>query len=63
MTQFDLLFALYGLLLGMATAALAPWRKVAVAALILVLAYTLWSVGESAVLVFGQGGWEATPAS
>lgn len=50
-------------LVATATAALAPWRKVAVAALLLVLAYTLWSVGESAVALFSQGGWEATTAS
>lgn len=43
-----------------AVAALAPWRKVAVGALVLVLAYTLWSVGESAVMLFSQGGWERT---
>ncbi len=40
-----------------AAAAFAPWRKVAVGALILVLAYTVYAVGESAVQLFSQGGW------
>ncbi len=46
-----------------AVAAFAPWRRVAVGALILAVAYTLWSVGESAVRQIAQGGWERLPAA
>lgn len=43
--------------LGTATAALAPWRRVAVAAMVLVLAYSFWNVARSAAHLIAAGGW------
>lgn len=43
--------------LGTATAALAPWRGVAVGALGLVLAYSLWNVARAAAVLIQSGGW------
>ncbi|MBA4807439.1 hypothetical protein [Brevundimonas sp.] len=43
--------------IGTATAAFAPWRKVAVGALIAVLLYNLWNVANSAALLVQAGGW------
>ena len=44
-------------ILSTSLAAFAPWRRVAVGALIVVLAYTVFAVAESAVRLFSQGGW------
>ncbi|MDO9608831.1 MAG: hypothetical protein Q7J26_09935 [Brevundimonas sp.] len=43
--------------IGTATAALAPWRKVAVGALVVVLLYSLWGMANSAALLVRAGGW------
>ncbi|HWQ85665.1 hypothetical protein [Brevundimonas sp.] len=43
--------------LGTATAAFAPWRRVAVTALVLVLAYSFWNVARSAATLIAAGGW------
>ena len=43
--------------LGTATAAFAPWRGVAVSALGLVLAYSLWNVARAATVLIQSGGW------
>lgn len=40
-----------------ATAAFAPWRRVAVAALVLVLLYSLWGVLNAASVLIADGGW------
>jgi hypothetical protein len=42
---------------GTATAAFAPWRRVAVGALIVVLLYSLWGMANSAALLVKAGGW------
>lgn len=42
---------------GTATAAFAPWRRVAVGALIVVLVYSLWNVTRSAHALIAAGGW------
>ena len=42
---------------GKATAAFAPWRRVAVGALVVVLVYSLWQMGNSAALLVKAGGW------
>ncbi|KQY84574.1 hypothetical protein [Brevundimonas sp. Root1423] len=42
---------------GTATAAFAPWRRVAVAALLLVLVYSAWNVARSAASLIAAGGW------
>lgn len=44
-----------------ATAAFAPWRPTVVAALVVVLSYTLWNVLRSALSLIQAGGW-APPA-
>ena len=43
--------------LATATAAFASNRKIAVAALISVLTYTVWKIGGSAVALIAAGGW------
>lgn len=43
--------------LGTATAAFAPWRRVAVGALIVVLLYSLWNIAKSAAALLAAGGW------
>ncbi len=43
--------------IGTATAAFAPWRKVVVGALIVVLLYSLWGMANSAALLVKAGGW------
>lgn len=43
--------------IGTATAAFAPWRKVAVGALVVVLVYSLWGMANSAALLVRAGGW------
>ena len=48
-------FAIFSL--GTASAAFAPWRRVAVGALGLVLAYSLWNVGRAAGALIQSGGW------
>lgn len=40
-----------------ATAAFAPWRRVVVGALILVLAYSLWNVLRAGLALVASGGW------
>lgn len=46
------------LFVGMtALAAFAPWRRVAVGALIVLLVYSLWNVGRSALVLVAAGGW------
>jgi hypothetical protein len=42
---------------GTATAAFAPWRRVAVAALAVVLLYSLWQMTKSAAALAAAGGW------
>ncbi|MFZ4166565.1 hypothetical protein [Brevundimonas sp. NPDC058933] len=42
---------------GTATAAFAPWRRVAVAALAVVLLYSLWQMTNSAAALAATGGW------
>ena len=42
---------------GTATAAFAPWRRVAVAALAVVLLYSLWHMARSAAALVAAGGW------
>lgn len=42
---------------GTATAAFAPWRRVAVAALAVVLLYSLWQMTKSAAALAATGGW------
>lgn len=48
-------FAIFSL--GTATAAFAPWRGVAVGALAMVLAYSLWNVARAAAVLIETGGW------
>lgn len=43
--------------LGTATAAFAPWRPLAVAALLIVLGYTLWNMVRAGYLLFASGAW------
>jgi hypothetical protein len=43
--------------IGTATAAFAPWRRVAVGALSLVLLYSLWNVARAAAALIEAGGW------
>jgi len=40
-----------------ATAAFAPWRRVVIAALLVVTGYTLWNVSKSAMALVAAGGW------
>lgn len=42
---------------GTATAAFAPWRRVAVGALAVVLLYSLWHMARSAAALAAAGGW------
>lgn len=42
---------------GTATAAFAPWRPVVVSALVIVLAYSLWTVSMSALHLISHGAW------
>ncbi|MGH7026120.1 hypothetical protein [Brevundimonas sp.] len=42
---------------GTATAAFAPWRRVAVGALAVVLLYSLWQMARSAAALAAAGGW------
>ncbi|MNT78173.1 hypothetical protein D3C72_2173830 [compost metagenome] len=42
---------------GTATAAFAPWRRVATGALIVVLLYSLWQMARSAAALAAAGGW------
>lgn len=42
---------------GAATSAFAPWRRVAVTALLVVLLYSAWNVARSAASLFAAGGW------
>ena len=42
---------------GTATAAFAPWRRVAVAALAVALLYSLWQMTKSAAALAAAGGW------
>ena len=42
---------------GTATAAFAPWRRVAVGALIAVLFYMMWQMAKSAAALAAVGGW------
>jgi hypothetical protein len=42
---------------GTATAAFAPWRKAVIAALAVVLLYSLWNVAKSAAALAALGGW------
>ena len=43
--------------LGTATAAFAPWRRVAVGALVVVVAYSVFNVLRSAAALIAAGGW------
>ena len=43
--------------IGTATAAFAPWRRVAVGALAVVLLYSLWQMARSAAALAAAGGW------
>ncbi|MDQ8028152.1 MAG: hypothetical protein REJ23_05460 [Brevundimonas sp.] len=42
---------------GTATAAFVPWRPAVVGALVVVLAYSLWTVGMSAINLIARGAW------
>lgn len=42
---------------GTATAAFAPWPRVAIGAMVLVVVYSLWGVAWSARAVIAAGGW------
>ena len=42
---------------GTAAAAFAPWRRVVVGALIVVLLYSLWGMANSAAVLVKAGGW------
>jgi hypothetical protein len=42
---------------GTAAAAFAPWRRVVVGALIVVLIYSLWGMANSAAVLVKAGGW------
>lgn len=43
--------------IGTATAAFAPWRPAVVGALLIVLAYSLWTVSISALNLISRGAW------
>ena len=43
--------------IGTATAAFAPWRRVAIGALAVVLLYSLWQMARSAAALAAAGGW------
>ena len=43
--------------IGTATAAFAPWCRAATGALVVVLIYSLWQIGNSAALLLKAGGW------
>ena len=43
--------------LGTATAAFAPWRRVAIGALVVVVAYSMFNVLRSAAALIAAGGW------
>lgn len=43
--------------IGTATAAFAPWRPVVVGALLVVLAYSVWTVGMSTIGLISRGAW------
>ncbi len=43
--------------LGTATAAFAPGRRVVIAALLIVVAYTLWNVARAGAALMTSGGW------
>lgn len=43
--------------LGTIFAAVAPWRRAVVAALVIVLLYSLWNVAASAAALITAGGW------
>lgn len=43
--------------IGTATAAFAPWRPAVVGALLIVLAYSLWTVSMSALNLISRGAW------
>lgn len=43
--------------IGTATAAFAPWRQAVIGALLVVLAYSLWTVGMSAIHLISRGAW------
>lgn len=43
--------------LGTATAAFAPGRRVVIAALLIVMAYTLWNMARAGALLIASGGW------
>jgi hypothetical protein len=40
-----------------ATAAFAPWRRVVVGALVVVLAYTLWNMARAGSQLISSGVW------
>lgn len=42
---------------GTATAAFAPWRRAAVGALVVLLAYSFWNLARSAGALIAGGGW------
>jgi len=42
---------------GTATAAFAPWRRVVVGALVVVQLYSLWNVVRSGAALVAAGGW------
>ena len=42
---------------GTAVAAFAPWRRVVVGALVVVLGYSLWNVARSTLALIEAGGW------
>lgn len=42
---------------GCATAAFAPWRRVVIAALLILLAYTLWNMVRAAAGLVAAGAW------
>ena len=43
--------------IGTATAAFVPWRPVVVGALLVVLSYSIWTVGMSAIGLISRGAW------
>ncbi len=42
---------------GTATAAFAPGRRVVIAALLVVMAYTLWNMARAGAMLIASGGW------
>jgi hypothetical protein len=54
-------FAIFSL--GTATAAFAPGRRIPVAALTVLVAYSIFNVCRSAAALFAAGGWSIPPAS